>query len=303
MRLLLILALALTASAQDIVTGVRAAIAKNNFALGETLIRKYAAGRGSTPEMIEAESWLGRGALAAKQYDKADAYAAQTRKLLLGQLAHRKLDAEPHLPLALGASIEVQAQVMAARGERGEAVLFLQRELKTYAATSIRVRIQKNINLLSLEGKAAPALDVSHWLGPKPTPLDRLRGRPVILFFWAHWCPDCKKEAPLLARIAAVYAGQGLAVIGPTQHYGYVAAGADAPREKETAYIDSVRKQFYSALAQMPAPVSEENFNNYGASTSPTLVFIDRKGIVKVYHPGALSYQELVSGVRAILPS
>jgi thiol-disulfide isomerase/thioredoxin len=301
MRLLLILALTLTASAQDIVKSVRAAIAQNNFALGETLIRNYAATKGSTPEMIEAESWLGRGALAARQYDKADGYAAQTRKLALEQVAHRKLDAEPRLPLALGASIEVQAQVMAARGERGEAVLFLQRELKTYAATSIRVRIQKNIHLLSLEGKAAPPLDVSHWLGPKPATLEGLRGRPVILFFWAHWCPDCKKEAPLMARIASSYAARGLIVMGPTQHYGYVAGGADATRDQETAYIDSVRKKFYSALAQMPAPVSEENFNNYGASTSPTLVFIDRKGIVKLYHPGAMSYQELVTGVRAIL--
>jgi thiol-disulfide isomerase/thioredoxin len=303
MQLLLILALTLTASAQDLVKGVRAAIAQNNFVLGETLIRNYAAKKGPTPEMILAESWLGRGALAARQYDKADGYAAQTRKLALEQIAHRKLDAESSLPLALGASIEVQAQVMAARGERGEAVLFLQRELKTYAATSIRARIQKNINLLSLEGKVAPPLDVSHWLGPKPVPLDRLRGRPVILFFWAHWCPDCKKEAPLMARIASSYAAQGLVVIGPTQHYGYVAGGADAARDQETAYIDSVRKKFYSALAQMPAPVSEENFNNYGASTSPTLVFVDRKGIVKLYHPGAMSYQELVTGVRAILTS
>src|SRR5579863_8424023 len=144
MRLLPILAFALTASAQDIVTDVRAAIARNNFALGETLIRNYAAKKGSTPERIEAESWLGRGALAARKYDKAEGYAAQTRKLALEQLAHRKLDAEPHLPLALGASIEVEAQAMAARGERDQAVLFLQRELKTYAATSIRARIQKN---------------------------------------------------------------------------------------------------------------------------------------------------------------
>jgi thiol-disulfide isomerase/thioredoxin len=170
-------------------------------------------------------------------------------------------------------------------------------------ATSIRARIQKNIHLLSLEGKPAPALDVSHWLGPKPTPLGQLRGRPVILFFWAHWCPDCKREAPLLARIASSYASQGLIVMGPTQHYGYVAGGADATREQETAYIESVRKEFYSALARMPAPLSEENFNNYGASTSPTLVFVDRKGVVRVYHPGAMSYEELVTGVRAILPS
>src|SRR5262249_51929546 len=184
--------LAGVACAQDIVRDVRAAIAQNNFALGESLIRKHKAGQGTTPEMIEAVSWLGRGALAAKQLDRADAYATEAHKLALEQLKRRGLDAEPPLPLALGASIEAQAQVMAGRGARDEAVAFLGRELATHRETSIRTRIQKNIHLLSLEGKPAPALDVSHWLGPKPQPLSQLRGKTVLLFFWAHWCSDCK---------------------------------------------------------------------------------------------------------------
>jgi thiol-disulfide isomerase/thioredoxin len=299
--IVLIPLLAVAAVSPDIVADVRAAIAQKNFALGESLIQTYKAGQGVTAEMIEALSWLGRGALAAGQSDRADAYAERTRTLALEQLAHRKLDAEPHLPLALGASIEVQAQVMAGRGERGEAVTFLRRELKTYWTTSIRARIQKNINLLSLEGKPAPALEVRDWLGPKPVPLDRLRGKPLILFFWAHWCSDCKRVAPDLGRIAAEYASQGLMVIGPTQHYGYVAGGVDASPQQETAYIDSIRKEFYSALAGMPAPVSEENFRNYGASTTPTLVFVDRKGIVRLYHPGAMTYADIAAGVRTIL--
>src|SRR5688572_4400984 len=100
-----------TLSAQDIVREVRAAIAANNFAAGEGLIEKYKASRGVTPEMIEAVSWLGRGALAAKQFDSAYGYAEKARELSLAQLKKRKLDAEPHVPLALGASMEVQAHV------------------------------------------------------------------------------------------------------------------------------------------------------------------------------------------------
>jgi thiol-disulfide isomerase/thioredoxin len=291
------------ACAQDLVKDVRASIAQNNFTLGESLIQKYRTAQGTTPELIEAVSWLGRGALAAKQLDKADAYAVQARTLALEQLKRRTLDAEPRLPLALGASIEVQAQVMAGHGERGEAVSFLRRELKTYWTTSIRTRIQKNIHLLSLEGKPAPALEVSRWLGPKPLPLAQLRGKPLLLFFWAHWCSDCKRQGPDIARIASQYGSKGLVVIGPTQHYGYVAGGVDAPPEQETAYIDSVRKEFYSALADMPVPVSEENFRNYGSSSSPTLVLVDRKGIVRLYHPGAMAYSELAAGVQSIIAS
>jgi thiol-disulfide isomerase/thioredoxin len=301
LSILLMFAFAAASSAQDLVKDVRLAIDDKNLTLADDLVKRYKATKGATPEMIEAESWLARGALGLRQLDRAEIYAAQVQKLALAQLSRRKLDAEPHLPLALGASIEVQAGVMAARGERGEAVLFLQRELKTYWTSSMRARIQKNINLLSLEGKPAPALDVSHWLGLQPVPLDRLRGKPLILFFWAHWCSDCKRVAPDLARLAATYAPKGLVVIGPTQHYGYVAGGVEAPPQQETAYIDFIRHQFYASLAAMPVPVSEENFKDYGASTTPTLVFVDRKGIVRQYHPGTMSYAEMVSAVNAIL--
>jgi len=289
------------ATAQEIVRDVRAAIAQNNFALGESLIQKHKAAQGATPEMILAVSWLGRGALASKQLDRADAYAVEAHRLALEQLNRRKLDAEPNLPVALGASIEVQAQVMAGRGARDEAVAFLRGELKTYWDTSIRARIQKNIHLLSLEGKPAPALEVTRWLGHKPLPLAQLKGKPLLLFFWAHWCSDCKNLLPDLVRLAAEFGPQGLLIIGPTQHYGYVAGGAEAPREQETAYIDSVRKEFYSSLANMAVPLSEENFKNYGSTSSPTLVLVDRKGIVRLYHPGAMSYRDLAAGVQSIL--
>src|SRR5207248_1668055 len=152
-------------SASDgIVADVRKALALKDFAGAERQIQTLRAREGVTPELIEAISWMGRGALAEKHYDQAQSWAEQTRKLALLQLKKRKLDAEPHLPLALGASIEVQSQVMNARGMRGEAVSFLQEELNTWRATSIRARIQKNINLLSLEGKPAPTLEVSRWV-------------------------------------------------------------------------------------------------------------------------------------------
>ncbi len=97
----------------------------------------------STPEYLEALSWMGRGALAASELDKAEAYAKETETLAVQQLTKRPLDAEPHLPLALGAAIEVQGLVLSARGERGEAVAYLEKELAAYRGTSIRTRIQK----------------------------------------------------------------------------------------------------------------------------------------------------------------
>jgi len=89
-------------------------------------------------------------------------------------------------------------------------------------------------------------------------------------------------------------------LIAPTQKYGYVAGGEDAPPEVELRYIEQVRQQYYGAIIDTPAPVSEENFSRYGASTTPTFVLIDTAGIVKTYHPGGMTYEELRQRVEAL---
>jgi len=285
---------ALTAAGQ-IINDVREAIDDKNFTRAERLIQAYRAKTGIDSQMIEALSWLARAELDVKQYDAADRDASSTRKLAVAELAKRKLDDDRYLPIALGASIEVHAQVLAARGERAEALAFLRRELAAYRSTSMASRIQKNINLLTLEGKPAPPLEMTEWLGARPVPLAHLKGHPVLLFFWAHWCGDCKADVPELARLLAQYRSRGLILIGPTQHYGYAAGGEEATRQQESRYIDEVRRQYYSPLGDMSVPVSEANFKNYGASTTPTLVLIDRSGIVRLYHPGAMSYLQLAN--------
>ena len=54
-----------------------------------------------------------------------------------------------------------------------------------------------------------------------------------------------------------------------------------------------VRQRFYASLPDMPVPLSKRNFNTYGASTTPTLVILNRAGEVAMYHPGAMPYEEL----------
>lgn len=289
-------------AAPTVITEVRAAIAKNDFAGGERILAAYRKEKGTTPEALEALSWLGRGALAAKMLDKADAYAEQTYDLCVAALKTRKMDDEPRLPIAIGAAIEVRAHVAAQQGKRADAVQFLQEELASYRATSIRTRIQKNINLLSLEGKAAPALELAESIGEaRPVALSVLKGKPLVIFFWAHWCPDCKAMSPVLDTLKQRYGARGLTVVAPTQRYGYVAARKTAGAAEEMAYIQQIRDQVYPWMAADMVPVSEENFRNYGASTTPTVVLVDRAGIVRLYHPGQMKLDEIEPLVKGIV--
>jgi thiol-disulfide isomerase/thioredoxin len=291
-------ALPLCAAGPTIVADVRAAIGRGDIATAEALVEKFRHDAGDSPEAIEALSWVGRGALAAKDYASAVRYAGQTEALALSALKNRTLDAEPHLPIALGAAIETEARAMVANGQRASAILLLQDQLKQYGATSIRARLQKNINLLSLEGKPAPTLTATEFLG---APMPPMTGRPTLLFFWAHWCPDCKAEAPIVADLMKTYGAAGLQVIGPTQRYGYVAGHADAPADQELAYIEQVRQQYYGAIAGMAVPVSQEDCLAYGMDATPTLVLVDRHGIVTLYHPGGMTRAELEPYIKALI--
>jgi thiol-disulfide isomerase/thioredoxin len=289
------------AQAQTLVADVRAAVAKQDFARGERLIAAHRADEGVTPLLLEALSWMGRGALAAGELDRAEAYARQTYDLTLDALKRARVDDDPRLATALGASIEVLAQSGAKRGARSEAVAFLRQELERWNGTSLRKRIQKNLNLLSLEGLAAPALDLADYVGPRPPAVDALQGRVVLLFFWAHWCGDCKAQVPVLARLLERYGPSGLTVIGPTQRYGYVAGGKPASAEEEAQYIDQVRKGPYGPLRGMPVPIAASNLDRYGVSTTPTLVLIDRRGAVRLYRPGRMTEDELDPLVRTLI--
>ena len=89
--------------------------------------------------------------------------------------------------------------------------------------------------------------------------------------------------------------------MAPTQRYGYIAGGQEANPQDELKYIDEIRHKYYLDLVDVPAPISEENLKLYGASTTPTIVLVDRHGIVRLYHPGRMPIEELRAAVHAAL--
>lgn len=123
----------------------------------------------------------------------------------------------------------------------------------------------------------------------------------MLFFFWAHWCPDCKRQEPILRELHDEYHDQGLVIVGPTQFYGFVSRGEPATPAEELAYLRGDYQEQFPIPPWMSVPMGAGNFTNFGVSTTPTLVLVDREGIVRRYNPGDMSHEELVELIEPLL--
>lgn len=274
-----------------IVAATRAAMADGDLDAGRRLVAAHEQIHGRSPQSVLAFSWIGRVALAADRLDEAEPTASEAYARSLPLIEGRGLDDEPDLPIALGAAIEVLGQSAARRGLRSEAIVYLNGEMRTFADTSMVKRIQKNIHLVSLAGERGPAL----------TGVTAPDGQVAVLFFWAHWCADCKRQGPILQELLVRHQADGLTVVAPTQRFGYAAGGAPASPEAEAAYIAQVRATAYPWMPAGIAPLDEANHLAYGVSTTPTIVIVGRDGRVATYHPGVMSLDALETAVLPLL--
>ena len=284
MRFIILVLLANACYAQRLVPYVEALITRGDLNDAQALTARYRKQVGTTPEAVAAMSWLARGELNLHQYDKAMADAEEVQSLVKSSLASRKLDSDPYLPLALGASYEVEAQSMVASNRRSEALQLLQQAEQEWRGTSIVTRLKKNLLLLTLVGHPLPEIrgTASVW-----------RGKPALFFFWAHWCSDCKAMSPVIAKLAAEFEPKGLVVIAPTRFYGYTAQQETVTPAEEKLVMDEVFQRFYAGIPQVVEPVDASNFDRFGVSTTPTIVVADRRGLVTLYHPGAMKEEAL----------
>lgn len=287
-------------TASDIVADVRAAMAAGGLVQGEQTLTRYRAAHGDTADAIEARSWLARGALAAAQFDEANRFAKTTRELADASLATAAADRRRQLLGAIESSIEVLAAVLVEQGARSDAVHLLLDELAAHRGTPIEHGIEDNVRLMSLEGREAPPLEAGVSLGPRPKTVSGTR-QPQLLFFWAHWCQDCKAESPMIARLIEKYRPQGLTMVAPTRRYGYVETGRSASPEKELRHLAAVRDAFYPFLKRSWVPISEANHRAYGVAAIPMHVLVDRDGIVRLYRPGRMNEADLDQAIRSVL--
>ncbi|CAM3843986.1 TlpA family protein disulfide reductase [Deinococcus frigens] len=137
-----------------------------------------------------------------------------------------------------------------------------------------------------LIGKPAPAFTLTS-LDEVPVSLASLKGRPVVLNFWASWCGPCREEAPLFRELGAQQTANGAAILGILFQ-----------ETKEQNARDFI-KEYALAYPNLRDPGINTGVD-YGVSGIPETVFIDRAGIVQHMDRGGLTRERLNVGLKKI---
>lgn len=278
--------------AQELVRNVRMKLSAGDVETGQALLEDHKREKGSDAEYLSALAWVARG---AEMLGRVELATEAVREL------QRAIPAEDDGQLsAYGAAIEVEGRLIQRSKGRGAALQYFEQKLDGAKAVSLRSRIRKNINLLSLEGQPARAITgASITAGSTPTP-GALRGKPYVLFFFAEWCGDCKAQAPSLARVWETYRDR-VPMIAVTRLYSSPGDKTPSTPEEETAQVKKVWGESYRGLEDVPVVIDTDAMVHYGASATPSFALVDRGGIVRYYTATRLSEAELSKRIEELL--
>jgi thiol-disulfide isomerase/thioredoxin len=155
--------------------------------------------------------------------------------------------------------------------------------------------VESSIRREQLIGTAAPELDAESFVGMDATTLRDLKGKVVLIDFWAVWCGPCIATFPHLQHLHDTYSDKGLVILGLTKPYSYKwneeikraekVEGVTA--EEELEMLKTFREHHKLKHGFVVTPKDSKYSKAFEVTGIPQAALIDKDGIIRLIKVGS----------------
>jgi|SRR5450432_435682 len=238
------------------------------LALGTTAV--VVAQRDATGQVASGRPWLG----VELDQGRGDARGVRVKHALRSSPAWKAGIRDGELIVRVGdVAVSKADEVIREVGSHAPGTslrLTLQRGGSEVVLTALLAPLPESDEMLRLDkvGAQAPSWKgIAAVSGPLPSGMSELKGRVVVLDFWATWCMACRMSAPKLAAWQAKFGAQGLSVIGIT----------DDP----VAEASQAANSFGMRYAAIGTDETSNTQRAFGVRALPTIFVIDKRGVIR----------------------
>jgi thiol-disulfide isomerase/thioredoxin len=160
------------------------------------------------------------------------------------------------------------------------------------SALFLGIAFLSHVSLVSAAEKAPEIRKASTWINSSPLSIKELRGKVVVVDFWAFDCAPCIEAVPRLIALQEKYAERGLVIVG-----------VHTPRTEKERNVANLRDAMTRLGIRYPvvADESQKIWRDYRCDLWPTQFVIDPNGVIQYVHGGAGRYEELETTVEKLL--